>query len=347
MIPTIAITTDILKLIADIDEFKGKWGASQALSAHHRAHLRTQTIIENSIAALQLSGMHFSKRVAKQICNERGDYSFARQEEKQLLSYIETLDYISQQCGALLLSESTIKQLHVMLQKFTTKPLHVQGGYKRIPNSIVVTHQPGCDNSAIRSFRTSKPFESPTHISQLMQWLDKVVREDAMHPLIIWALWLGLFLTISPFQEGNKRTACAISCLMLLKFGYSFSEYNSLIQVFEQDYDMFYDMLAVTQADKEDGWQQWVVYVLRCVRKQKNTLLHVLDEAYFQEQEQLHTLSLRILELLQQHNRLGIADLVEHTGANRNTVKLRLRELAAAHYIQKNGKARATWYTAA
>jgi predicted HTH transcriptional regulator len=43
--------------------------------------------------------------------------------------------------------------------------------------------------------------------------------------------------------------------------------------------------------------------------------------------------------------RLTIAQLVEITGANRNTLKVRLRELVAEGRIRQCGKARGTWYS--
>ena len=37
--------------------------------------------------------------------------------------------------------------------------------------------------------------------------------------------------------------------------------------------------------------------------------------------------------------------MVKLTGANQNTLKLRLRELVSAELLQRHGKARATWYS--
>jgi hypothetical protein len=39
-----------------------------------------------------------------------------------------------------------------------------------------------------------------------------------------------------------------------------------------------------------------------------------------------------------------IAEIVEQTGANQNTIKVRLRELVESGRIQRYGKGRATWY---
>jgi DNA-binding IclR family transcriptional regulator len=56
-------------------------------------------------------------------------------------------------------------------------------------------------------------------------------------------------------------------------------------------------------------------------------------------------LSLRIFKALRATERLTIAQLVETTGANRNTLKVWLRELVADGRVRQCRKARATWYS--
>ena len=48
---------------------------------------------------------------------------------------------------------------------------------------------------------------------------------------------------------------------------------------------------------------------------------------------------------LKQHDRLTIAQIVELSDANQNTLKVRLRELVNAERIRRHGKARAIWYS--
>jgi DNA-binding IclR family transcriptional regulator len=48
---------------------------------------------------------------------------------------------------------------------------------------------------------------------------------------------------------------------------------------------------------------------------------------------------------LRAKERLTIAQLASIAGANRNTLKVRLRELVADKRVRQHGKARATWYS--
>jgi len=59
----------------------------------------------------------------------------------------------------------------------------------------------------------------------------------------------------------------------------------------------------------------------------------------------LPELSLQVLKALRANVRLTIAQIASVTGANRNTLKVRLRELVAEGRVRRHGKARATWYS--
>ncbi len=61
----------------------------------------------------------------------------------------------------------------------------------------------------------------------------------------------------------------------------------------------------------------------------------------------LPKLSNEILTFVREHERLTISDLETLTQANRNTLKVRLRELVNDNFLTKLGKARATWYSLA
>ena len=54
---------------------------------------------------------------------------------------------------------------------------------------------------------------------------------------------------------------------------------------------------------------------------------------------------MQILALFKTHTRMTLSQIETLLDANRNTLKVRLRELVAAGRLRQNGKARATWYT--
>jgi hypothetical protein len=87
-----------------------------------------------------------------------------------------------------------------------------------------------------------------------------------------------------------------------------------------------------------------VHFFLRCLKKQKDNLAAKLERERVLAQN-LPLLSLEILSLLREHERLGISDLERLTGANKNTLKVRLRGLTEFRHVSRHGKGKATYYT--
>jgi Fic family protein len=136
---------------------------------------------------------------------------------------------------------------------------------------------------------------------------------------------------------------------MLLRAGYAYVPYASMESVIEENKELYYKALRRTQTTiKTDDadWLPWVGFFLRCLKKQKDKLIARLDrERITGGDEDLPELSVRVMALLRQSNRQTIAQLAEATGASKNTLKVRLRELVDQGRIQRHGKARATWYS--
>jgi Fic family protein len=135
--------------------------------------------------------------------------------------------------------------------------------------------------------------------------------------------------------------------------GYDSVPYTSLENIVENNKDLYYNALRRTQLTlntEPPDWQPWLRFFLHCLKTQKNNLTLKIDQEQSEQnslsnETNLPILSLKVLELLKQHHRLTIAEMLELTQANRNTLKIRLRELVSDKRIQRHGKARATWYS--
>jgi Fic family protein len=159
-----------------------------------------------------------------------------------------------------------------------------------------------------------------------------------------------IFLAIHPFQDGNGRLSRVLTTLLLLRAGYAYVPYASLERVIEDNKDLHYRALRRTQTTLKDeaaDWEPWVGFFLRCLKKQKDGLALRLDRERIAQrgEDELSDLSRRVLDALRAQDRLTIAQLAAITGANRNTLKVRLRELVSAGRVRRHGKARATWYS--
>ena len=201
-------------------------------------------------------------------------------------------------------------------------------------------------------FETTTPFDTTREMEELVAWGSKAIDEEALHPLLIVAVFIVQFLAIHPFQDGNGRLSRVLTTLMLLRAGYAYVPYASMESVVEENKELYYKALRRTQTTlKTDtpDWEPWIGFFLRCLKKQKDILAARIEteKTTAKIEAELHPLSEQIIALFEDYQRLTLPEIADLTGANRNTVKVRLRELVASGHIQQHGKARATWYSLA
>jgi Fic family protein len=258
------------------------------------------------------------------------------------------MDLVFEAFADMPLTENHIRQLHQTLLRHSAKDERHRGSYKTLSNNVAAFDANGNEIGII--FETTLPFDTPREMEELVAWTRKAIDEEAHHPLLITAIFIVTFLAIHPFQDVNGRLSRVLTTLLLLRADYGYVPYASLERVIEDNKELYYKALRRTQTslkgDKPD-WQPWVGFFLRCLKKQKDSLASKLEREHAEQDGDaaLPELAAQVLKLLQANQRLTIAQIVEETGANRNTLKKRLRELVDAKRIRQHGKARATWYS--
>ncbi len=85
-------------------------------------------------------------------------------------------------------------------------------------------------------------------MTALVSWTDKTLGRGDLHPLLVIAIFIVVFLAIHPFQDGNGRLSRVLTTLLLLPCsGYAYVPYSSLESVVEQSKDAYYLGLRRTQ----------------------------------------------------------------------------------------------------
>lgn len=80
-----------------------------------------------------------------------------------------------------------------------------------------------------------------------MTWVNQERETAGLHPLLIIALCVVVFLEIHPFQDGNGRLSRVLTTLLLLQASYAYVPYSSLESVVEQSKEAYYMALRQTQ----------------------------------------------------------------------------------------------------
>jgi Fic family protein len=195
-------------------------------------------------------------------------------------------------------------------------------------------------------FKTAMPFETPMKMTDLIEWTNKALELKTSHPLIITGIFIVIFLAIHPFQDGNGRLSRILTNLLLLKLGYSYIQYSSLESVIEHNKDLYYKNLRdcqITLDFKKPKFENWILFFLKSLKKQKDNLeKKVKTEKILQENfDELH---LEVLKILKNHKRLSIGDIQRLTGANRSTLKVKIRDLVEMKKIKNFGRGRGVVY---
>ncbi len=344
--PQVTVSQALLQLIAEIDEFKGKWQLLKTLSPDRLQQLRKVATIESIGSSTRIEGAQLSDIQVETLLSSLSSTSFESRDEQEVAGYAEAMDMVFQAYEDLHITENHIRQLHQVLLRHSSKDVRHRGSYKKLDNHVVAREATGREIGVV--FQTTTPFDTPREMEQLVSWMAKTTAEAAMHPLLVVAVFTVVFLAIHPFQDGNGRLSRILTTLMLLRAGYDYVPYASLESIVEDNRDLYYKALRRTQKSLQGDtpdWEPWLGFFLRCLKKQKTNLEAKVAQEKQESDADLPTLSVTVLQLLQKHKRLTIAQMVDLAAANQNTLKVRLRELVNAGRIERHGKGRATWYS--
>jgi Fic family protein len=344
-IKNIIITPEILKLVADIDEFKGRWKVIETLAPERLNSLRRIATIESAGSSTRIEGSKLSDAEVEKLLSGMETKSFASRDEQEVAGYADAMDMIFDGYDAITLTENHVKQLNGVLLKYSIKDEDHRAHYKKLDNHVEAFGPEGKSLGVI--FETATPFETPGWMKELVEWFNQSVQEESQHPLIPIGIFIVVFLAIRPFKDGNGRLSRVLTTLLLLRAGYGYVPYTSMETIIKVNKDNYYAALRRTQQTirkEEQSWEPWLVFFLRTLTKQKNNLAaKVKDEQALRSS--LPVLSRQILELAKTRGEITITEIEDSTGANRNTIKVHLKKLAEQHYLVQLGKRRGVRYT--
>lgn len=342
-----AVTNELLRLVADIDEFKGAWDAISRIAPDRLSRLRRVATIESTGASTRIEGAALTDREVELLLARLHVQSFATRDEQEVAGYADAMETIFGNWRAIDLTENHVQQLHLELLKYSEKDTRHRGAYKTLPNHVEAFDPDGQRLGVV--FETATPFETPFRMGELIDWTHGALDHGELHPLLVIGIFVATFLAIHPFQDGNGRMSRILTTLLLLRSGYAHVPYSSLESVVEQSKEAYYLALRRTQGTlgtESPDWEPWLVYFLTTLNRQKDRLRRRIDRERLIVGD-LPELSVHILDIARDTGRVSVADAVQVTGASRNTIKGHIQALVAAGHLSRHGAGRGTWYSLA
>ena len=344
-IKSITITPEILGMISRIDEFKGSWRALGTLAPERLKALRHVATIESIGSSTRIEGSKLTNSQVEALLAKLEIQSFETRDEQEVAGYANVMELLFSSWESIPFNENHITQLHRDLLAHSTKDERHRGKYKTHSNTVAAFDAEGKQVAVV--FETATPFDTPRLMQELVEWVRYMRSTESLHPLLIVAVFVVVFLEIHPFQDGNGRLSRVLTTLLLLQAGYVYVPYSSLESVIEQNKQAYYVALRQTQGTirtEEPNWQSWITFFLSSLCSQiKN-----LEEKMANEHLLLATLpaiAVQLIDLARKQGRITLIQAVELTGANRNTIRANLKKLVADGHLKQHGiTGRGVWY---
>lgn len=339
----LSISPELLKLIAEIEEFKGSWKSLTTVAPERLTSLRRAATIESVGSSTRIEGAKLSDREVEELLGRLDRTSFTNRDEQEVLGYAEAMDLVFEGHASILLTENHLKQLHQQLLRYSTKDERHRGDYKKLPNNVEAFDSDGRSLGVV--FETTSPFDTPFRMQELLASTREAFDDGLVHPLIVIGAFVATFLRIHPFQDGNGRLSRIITTLLLLRSNFSYVPYASLESVIEQNKEGYYTALRRTQRTLESDapdWEPWLRFFLRSLKAQKDALAAKIERD--PAGEGLHPDALKILEFVRARKRITVSEAVQLTAAPRPTVKSRLSDLVRRGLLVAQGQKRGAWY---
>ena len=341
---TLQITPEVLGLIARIEEFKGAWRALGTLAPERLSALLRVATIESIGSSTRIEGSKLSDRDVERLLSNLEIKSFATRDEQEVAGYAESMELVFNSWPDIPFNENHVKQLHQILLRHSDKDVRHRGHYKTHSNHVAAFDENGVQIGIV--FQTASPFDTPRLMTELLDWVAAQRESAQLHPLLVIAIFVVVFLEIHPFQDGNGRLSRVLTTLLLLQAGYAYVPYSSLESVIEHNKEAYYLALRQTQGtirgDAPD-WQPWLAFFLRSLAEQVRRLEQKVERERL-VLAALPELSMRIVEFAREHGRVTIGQAIRLTGASRNTLKQHFRHLVERGQLSQHGSGRGVWY---
>ncbi len=338
------LPASLAALLAQIDEFKGRWKALTWLSPEVLQRLRRTATIESVGSSTRIEGAQLSNQQVEALLGRLETTSFLSRDEEEVAGYARAMEMVFDAADILPLTENHLLQLHSVLLQYSTKDQRHRGSYKMLPNHVAAFDADGKELGII--FQTTSPFDTPREMADLTAWLLRRESQKDLHPLLMAGIYGVVFLKIHPFQDGNGRLSRIITTLLLLRAGYSYVPYASLEAIVELNKEGYYRALRATQltlADPTPDWLPWLEYFLLLLYRQTQALGAKVDALQL-SLGQLSTAERALLEQVAATGRITVAEAVSLSGDSRNTQRKRLAALVQKGFLTLQGKGRNAAY---
>jgi len=338
-----SLPSNILTLIASIDELKGRWTAGANLHPQILGKLKQSVLVTSTGASTRIEGAKLSDEEVENLMKGISVQKFKDRDAQEVKSYYKLLKNVFDSWQSIKLNEGTIKHFHQEILKYVEKDTFHRGQYKVTENKVQMVDAKG--NIVGTIFDTTPVYLAPIEMQELVEWTIKAIKEQKYHPLLIIANFVVEFLKIHPFRDGNGRISRILTNLLMLQAGYLYMPYVSHEKLVEEKKQEYYVALRKTQitfkAEKSD-LIPWLTFFLNIILDQSKQAVELLTADNVEKT--LSSKQLAVLGYLQKAKEATPGDIAKNTKVARPTVNQALEKLLNLKKVERIGMGRSTRY---
>ena len=259
-------------------------------------------------------------------------------DSQEVVGYFNAFDVISESFLNIDISENSIKHLHNILMKYSTKDEWHKGKYKQHSNAVQANFPDGTKQIVFQT--TDAGFPTEVAMRDLINWYQN---DSTTHPLVKSCMFTYEFLSIHPFQDGNGRLSRLISSLLLLKNGYNWIQYVSFEHEIENRKLEYYRVLRSCQSQRpNENVSEWGNFFFDALKNIQEQLTQKLEQSGVELK--LSTKVKSILTFIANNDGCKSGEIAKKLGIPSPTIKRILPELIEKQLIEKNGTGAGTNY---
>ena len=239
------LTPDIVTLLSQIHEFKGKQELLINAKSDMLAELMEVAKIQSTEASNKIEGIITTDDRLKKIVRDKTMPK--NRSEKEIAGYRDVLATIHESYEYIPPKPSMILQLHRDLYKYSGQS--IGGNYKTSDNIIAEDYE---DGTRVVRFHPVPAWVTPEAMKNLCDEYEFALTDPEMDQLVLTSVFILDFLCIHPFNDGNGRMSRLLTLLLLYRAGYTVGKYISIEKLISDSKETYYEVLE----ESSDGWHE-------------------------------------------------------------------------------------------
>lgn len=331
----------------DMDMSKYLLDFPEILKTNHHEFQR-KSLIEEAIASSQLEGAHTSRKVAKQMIEEKREPRNA--DERMILNNYLAMKEIQENYKNKKLTLKNLFALHKILTKGTASLEEFeQGNFRSEQDEIVIVKG---DDPAVISYRAPSLKFVKKEIQRLIDFANDELGEPFIHPLtkaIMLHFWIGL---LHPFVDGNGRMARCLFYWYLLRKSDGYQSFALLpISLVIKNSSIQYSEAYILSEQDDNDLTYFIDYNYRKIAQAAINFKKYISYKLEEEKEiekimaknaSLNTRQIRMLKMLEEnpYKLMNVSLYVKIFEITKATAVKDLKELQHLNFVkaEKRGK---------